>query len=210
MAKALLVIDMQNDFMEGGALAIPHANSIIITINNLIKQFATVIAAKDWHPAHHKSFAVHHPGRKEGDIILIDGKEQRLWPIHCVKHSHGAQWALDLEVRRFDHVVYKGSDPIIDSYSAFFDNSHQRSTGLHEELQRRKIDELFLCGVATDYCVKFSVLDACALGYKVWVIKDACCGVNTQTHDSEQALAVMRKASARIIESQDTFLMALK
>lgn len=201
MNQALLIVDMQNDFMDDGPLAVPGALALVPLINQLLPYFGAIIASKDWHPCDHQSFAANNPPRKVGDIIDLNGIAHTLWSIHCVQGSYGAQIVDGLDGDKFDHTVFKGNDPSIDSYSAFFDNGHQRSTGLDEELKRRGIKELFICGVATDYCVKWSALDACALGYKVFVIEDACKGIDLKPGDTAQAIDEMKAAGIRFISS---------
>lgn len=201
MAKALLVVDIQNDFLPGGALPVDEGNRVIPIINELMeKQFDLIVASKDWHPACHVSFAsTHH--RRPAETIMVGGEEQTLWPDHCVQDTVGSEFAPELQKERIHDIVYKGTDPLIDSYSAFYDNKHRRSTGLAEFLRQKKIDTIYIAGLATDYCVKFSVLDALREGFKIFVVKDACRGVNINPHDSQSALDEMVKAGAVIINS---------
>jgi nicotinamidase/pyrazinamidase len=199
--NALLVVDIQNDFLPGGALAVPEGDAVVPIINRLMKQFELVIATQDWHPPDHGSFAANHPGRRPGEVIDLDGISQILWPVHCVQHTPGARFASELETTRISQVIQKGIDPRIDSYSSFFDNARRRSTGLEHILRERGVDEVTLCGLATDYCVKYSALDAISLGLKVTVIEEACRGVNLQPDDSEQALALIRKAGATVVRA---------
>jgi nicotinamidase/pyrazinamidase len=199
--NALLVVDIQNDFLPGGALAVPEGDAVVPIINRLMKQFELVIATQDWHPPDHGSFAANHPGRRPGEVIDLDGISQILWPVHCVQHTSGARFASGLETTRISQIIQKGIDPRIDSYSTFFDNARRRSTGLEHILRERGVDEVTLCGLATDYCVKYSALDAISLGFKVTVIEEACRGVNLQPDDSEQALALVRKAGGTVVRA---------
>lgn len=185
--------------MPGGALAVPQGNEVIPLINQLQTAFDTIIATKDWHPAHHGSFAINHPGSNAGDIIELDGIQQILWPVHCVQNTSGAAFAAGLNTDKIQKIFYKGTEANIDSYSAFYDNGHRQATGLADYLQQRKIEQLYLCGVATDYCVKYSALDACQLGFKTYLYAAACRGVNLQPDDSHLAIEEMRDAGVIII-----------
>lgn len=198
--KALIIVDLQNDFIQGGALEVNDGHEIIPLVNQLLeKKFAVKVATKDWHPPSHGSFASNHPGKRSGERILLAGQEQILWPVHCVQHSKGAEFAPGWDSSKVEHIFYKGVDPDIDSYSTFFDNGHKRSTGLAEYLKERKVTDVYIVGLATDFCVRYSVLDACRLGFNTYVIIDACRGVNLQPQDSNKAIEEMRKAGAHII-----------
>jgi nicotinamidase/pyrazinamidase len=199
--KALIIVDVQNDFLPGGALAVSEADAIVPTINRLMPRFDHVIATQDWHPANHGSFAANHPGRKPGEVIQLGGLTQILWPVHCVQGTRGAQFAGHLNTHAIQHVVQKGCDANIDSYSGFFDNGHRKSTGLADYLRAAGVDEVFICGVATDYCVKFTALDAVQLGFKVSLIVDACCGVNLHPEDVGNSIEEMRTAGVKVITS---------
>jgi nicotinamidase/pyrazinamidase len=199
--NALLVVDIQNDFLPGGALAVADGDQVIPIINRLAESFSLVLATQDWHPANHGSFAANHPGRQPGEMIDLNGIRQILWPVHCVQGSPGAAFSSQLRAERFEKVFRKGTDPGIDSYSGFFDNGRRRSTGLSEYLRERDVEELFICGLATDYCVKFSTLDSIDSGIRTRVIEDACRGVNLKPGDAAAAIAAMRKAGASIVES---------
>jgi nicotinamidase/pyrazinamidase len=198
--KTLLLIDIQNDFMPGGALAISGGDEIIPVVNELMPQFDLIVATQDWHPADHGSFAANHPGKNIFDQITLDGLPQTLWPVHCVQNTGGALFAPGLDTRRISRVFTKGMNPRIDSYSGLHDNGHRASTGLGEWLRTQGVSELTIAGVATDYCVKFTVLDALAEGFKVNVLTSACRGVNLQPGDVDRALAEM-KASGAVIEN---------
>ena len=159
------------------------------------------MATQDWHPADHGSFAANHPGREVGEIIDLDGIPQVLWPSHCVQNTSGAQLASDLDRTRIRKIFHKGTDPLIDSYSAFFDNGHRQSTGLGDFLLKQGVDEVCLMGLATDYCVKFSALDARELGFAVSLIEDGCRGVELAPGDVARALEEMRNAGVALVRS---------
>ncbi len=197
----LIVTDIQNDFLPGGALAVPDGDAIIPVVNRLQEHFALVVATQDWHPANHGSFAANHPGRKVFEQIDLNGLPQTLWPVHCVQGTFGAELAPSLNRDRIARVFQKATDPGIDSYSAFFDNGHRRATGLEAWLREKRATEIYVCGLATDYCVKFTTLDAVALGFKTHVVVDACRGVNLNTDDSNLAIACMRQAGVAVVES---------
>lgn len=200
--KALLIIDVQNDFCEGGNLAVKNSLEIIPVVNSLIKKFEKnddfIIATKDWHPADHKSFASV-SGTKAGEIGTLNGLPQVWWPDHCIENTKGSEFHKDL--LSVKNIVYKGNDPEVDSYSGFFDNNKVHKTKLDEILKENNIDTLYILGLATDYCVKFTVLDALSLGYKVYLVADGCKGVNINPDDSEKAVEEMKSAGAVIIES---------
>jgi nicotinamidase/pyrazinamidase len=199
--KALLVVDVENDFMPGGALGISGADQIIPVINRIIPHFTLVLAAKDWHPEGHQSFAENHPGKKPGDIVTIHGIQQILWPAHCIRETRGSEFAPGLKKEAFDSVFFKGTDPWVDSYSAFFDNARQKATGLADYLKSRRTDQLFIVGIATEYCVLYSVLDALEMGISVTVVSDACKGINLHPGDADAALIKMAEKGATIITS---------
>jgi nicotinamidase/pyrazinamidase len=199
--KALLVVDMQNDFVPGGALAVPGGDQILPSVNRLQSLFELVVATQDWHPANHGSFAANHPRKRPGDVVDLNGLSQILWPVHCVQGTPGAAFVPGLETSRIAQVFQKGTDPGTDSYSGFFDNAHRKSTGLGDYLKARRITEIFIAGLATDYCVRFTAFDGLALGFKTHVIADACRGVNLLPGDVDKALADMRTAGVFVIEN---------
>ena len=201
--RALLLVDIQNDFLPGGALAVPDGAAVIPVANQLMVAFQNVIASQDWHPADHGSFAAQHPGRLIGETVQLNSQAQILWPIHCVQQTKGAAFSGDLDTERIAHVVPKGTDPQIDSYSAFFDNGHLQATGLHSYLQSLGVDALTVLGLATDYCVKFTVLDALKLSYKVSVVTDGIRPVNLHDDDGTKALLQMSEAGAALINSAE-------
>lgn len=159
------------------------------------------MATQDWHPADHGSFAANHPWRKPGQVIELNGLEQILWPIHCVQGSFGAEFVKELDTSNFARVFQKGVDPEIDSYSGFFDNGHRRATGLHEFLQEKGVDEVYIAGLAQDVCVKFTVLDALELGYTVNLVTDGTRPVNLNEGDGEKALEEMKEKGAKLVHS---------
>lgn len=198
--KTLLIVDVQNDFCPGGALAARGGDQIIPVINRLMPQFDLVVATQDWHPPEHKSFAVNN-GKNVGDVITLNGQPQVMWPAHCVQHTWGAELHPTLNSSGIRHISQKGQNPLVDSYSGFFDNDHKTATDLEAYLQQHHAKQLYICGLATDYCVKFSALDARRLGFETYVIEDACCAVNLQPGDSEKALGDMRRAGVHIVRS---------
>ncbi|MBW3544421.1 MAG: bifunctional nicotinamidase/pyrazinamidase [Bacteroidetes bacterium] len=171
--KALLIIDIQNDFLPGGALAVPEGDQIIDVTNQLQQHFELVVATQDWHPAGHQSFATSHTGLKPFEQIDLHGLPQVLWPEHCLQGSPGAAFSPALEMERVEAIFRKGTDPEIDSYSGFFDNGHRKSTALASYLHGRDITQVYLAGLAADYCVYFTAKDALEAGFKTFVIEDA-------------------------------------
>ena len=201
MSRALLLVDIQNDFLPGGALAVADGDRIVPIVNRLMPGFGHVIASQDWHPADHGSFVVHHPGFEAFQTGELDGLAQILWPVHCVQNSAGAGFASALDIAGIDHVVRKGMNCRIDSYSAFYDNHHRQATGLGDYLRGHGVDSLFVCGLAADVCVKFTVLDALAEGFDTTLIRDATRGVDMQPGDTDAAIIAMRQAGAHVIDS---------
>jgi nicotinamidase/pyrazinamidase len=201
--SALIVVDLQNDFLPGGPLAVKEGDTIIPMINDLVHhQFDVKVATKDWHPKDHGSFASSH-NKKPGEIILLEGIEQILWPEHCIQGTKGSEFATGWDTNQIERIFYKGIDKTSDSYSTFFDNGHRRTTGLADYLKSKKISDIYIAGLATDYCVKYSVLDARRLGFNTYVITDACRGVNLKSDDSKQAFEEMHQAGAHLISLQE-------
>lgn len=200
---ALILVDLQNDFMPGGALEVKNGDEVLPVINKMLsKKFDTVVATQDWHPKHHGSFASSH--RKPiGEVIELDGIPQILWPDHCIQDTYGAEFHPGWDHTKVNEIFHKGTEKNVDSYSTFFDNGNRRSTGLEDYLKKRNIKKLYLAGLATDYCVKYSVLDACRLGFETYVILDGCRGVNLHPLDSETAVEEMKKAGAHIVTSKE-------
>jgi nicotinamidase/pyrazinamidase len=200
--KALLIVDMENDFMPGGALGVPGADKIVPLLNALMEKFSLVVMCEDFHPADHVSFAASHPGKKPGDRIQVKGFEQVLWPVHCVRNTKGAEIVSELNKDKIASIFYKGTDKNIDSYSAFFDNARQKSTGLGDYLKSHKITDLYVAGVATDYCVLYSSLDALELGFRVYVITDACRPINLKKGDEQRALDRIVTQGGKLVTSK--------
>ncbi len=175
---ALLVIDTQNDFCPGGALAVEQGDQVVPVVNRLVRRFRHVVLTQDWHPRGHVSFASSHPGRRPYETITLPYGEQVLWPDHCVPGTPGAEFHPALDTRPASLIVRKGHDPAIDSYSALYENDHHTSTGLAGYLHERGLRRLFLTGLATDFCVQYSALDARRLGFEVHVIEDAVRGID--------------------------------
>lgn len=201
--NCLVIVDVQNDFCPGGALPVQEGDRVVPVINRLLDRFDRVVATQDWHPPGHLSFAANHPGRTPGEVILLAGLEQVLWPVHCVQDTPGAEFHPDLDLSRIQAVFRKGVDPEVDSYSGFFDNGRRRSTGLEEYLRREGVEEVYIGGLATDYCVRWTALDAVRLGFRTWVIEDACRGVELRPGDTAAALAEMAQTGVQIIHSND-------
>jgi nicotinamidase/pyrazinamidase len=199
--KALIIVDLQNDFIPGGALPVPRGDEVIPLANELQRGFDLVVATQDWHPPDHGSFAPNHPGKKPGDRIILDGIEQILWPVHCVQNTHGAEFAPSFDTSRLANVFHKGIERNIDSYSTFFDNAHRRHTGLAHYLENRGIKEIYLMGLALDYCVKYSALDARHLGLNTHVIVDGCRGIELEPGDINRALDEMKRVGTTILKS---------
>src|ERR1043165_651956 len=201
--KALILVDIQNDFLPGGALAVPDGDKVIPLVNKLQAAFPLVVATQDWHPANHGCFAANHPGKKAFEQIELDGLPQTLWPVHCVQNTTGAALAASLKQDRMAGIFQKGTDPGIDSYSGLFDNGHRKSTGLGEWLKSRNVTGVYVCGLATDYCVKFTALDAIQFGFKTHLIEDASRGVNLRPNDVQNAVAEMKSAGVHIMNSTE-------
>ena len=174
MKTALLVIDVQNDFCPGGALQVAGGNEIIPGINQEMTKYDYIILTQDWHPKGHSSFATSHDGRNPLDVIEMPYGAQVLWPDHCVQGSHGAEFHSELNTARANAVIRKGFNPLIDSYSAFFENDRKTPTGLHGYFRSLEIEKINLVGLATDFCVNYSAQDAAKLGYKVSVFEKMC------------------------------------
>lgn len=181
---ALILVDIQNDFCPGGSLAVEEGDRVVPVVNELQKKFELVVATKDWHPPGHSSF-------------------ESLWPPHCVQNTEGAEFVASLDTSRIAHTFLKGTDPAVDSYSGFFDNEHKLSTGLGDWLRAQGVTRVTVAGLATDYCVKFTALDAIRLGFETTVVRDACRGVEVNEGDTERALEEMRRAGARVVESRE-------
>lgn len=199
--KALVLVDLQRDFCQGGALAVPDGDAVVPVANALIPRFEHVIATQDWHPPTHLSFAQNHAGKEPYQVIELDGLTQVLWPTHCVQGTAGAEFHPALESARIERVIQKGTDPRIDSYSGFFDNGHKKATGLADYLKSSGIDEIYVLGLATDYCVKWTALDAVQLGLRVHLVEDGCRGVGLDPDHVPAALRELRDAGVGIVHS---------
>jgi nicotinamidase/pyrazinamidase len=199
--RALLVIDVQNDFCPGGSLAVEKGDEVVPVINGLLPRFPLVVATQDWHPPDHVSFASSHPGHKPLDVVQAAGVEQVLWPDHCVRGTRGADLHPRLDAGRIGLVLRKGTRTALDSYSAFFENDRRTDTGLRHYLKGMRVRELVVCGLATDYCVLASALDARRLGFRVSVVSDACRGVDLPSGSVARALQELEKAGVRIVIS---------
>jgi nicotinamidase/pyrazinamidase len=200
--KALILVDIQNDFVPGGALAVPKGDEVVAVANRLMPHFDLVVATQDWHPKGHGSFASTH-GRAMGELIDLNGLPQVLWPDHCVQGSGGADFVPGLDVAGIHEVIRKGSDPGIDSYSGFFDNGQRKAPGLESYLRSRGVDEVYAMGLATDYSVKATAMDAVRLGFKTYLILDGCRGVNLHPGDVEKAVEEMKAAGVRVCSAED-------
>ena len=176
--NALLLIDIQNDFIPGGALAVPGGDEIVDIVNKLQSKFDLVVATQDWHPANHKSFASQHEGKQVFDKIELNGLEQVLWPDHCVQGTKGAAFSPELEMNRVEAIFKKGTDAAIDSYSGFYDNGHLKSTGMADYLRGKGVTDVYLAGLAGDYCVYFTAKDAITEGFQTYLIEDAIRSIN--------------------------------
>lgn len=199
--KAIIVVDIQNDFLPGGALAVQEGDQIIPIVNKLMKKFDLVVATQDWHPQEHGSFASNHKHMNPGDHIMLYGLDQILWPDHCVQQSSGADFSNDLDVSTINNIFRKGTDILIDSYSGFFDNGKKKETGLDNYLKSKGVEMVFVVGLATDYCVKYTAIDAAELGYRTFVIPDATKAVNLQDGDFEKAIEEMKSKGVGVINS---------
>lgn len=208
--EALLLIDIQNDFLPGGALAVPHADGIFPLANQIQAYFTQIIATKDWHPANHISFISNHPTHQVFDTLYLSGIPQVLWPIHCVQETKGAEFPPQLQLDKISKIIYKGTDPNLDSYSGFFDNAHRKATGLEDYLRAQNIHTLYIMGLATDYCVLYSVQDAIKLGFRTIVIEDGCFGINQNPDAAKNAFKTMQECGALILPSQSIMNKQLK
>ena len=201
--KTLVIVDVQHDFCPGGALPVAEGDAVVPVINRVQPKFDLVVATQDWHPADHASFAANHPGHQVGQVIALNGQPQVLWPVHCVQGTPGAELRSDLDTTRIARVFQKGTDRTVDSYSGFFDNDHKTATGLGDYLKEAEAKEIYIAGLATDYCVKFSALDARRLGFDTTLILDACRGVNLQPDDVDKAVEEMRAAGVKVVTSDE-------
>ncbi|HUQ03338.1 MAG TPA: bifunctional nicotinamidase/pyrazinamidase [Kofleriaceae bacterium] len=198
--KALILVDLQYDFCPGGALEVARGDETIRVANRVARHFELVVATQDWHPADHGSFAANNAGTEPYQVIDLHGLQQVLWPAHCVQGSHGAMFHTDLTAK-IDKVFQKGTDPTVDSYSGFWDNGRRNSTGLAPWLREQGVRAVYVLGLATDYCVKFTALDACSEGFATYLVEDGCRGVELHAGDSERAVDEMRSSGVVVVES---------
>jgi nicotinamidase/pyrazinamidase len=198
----LLVVDLQNDFCPGGALAVPEGDAIVPVVNALVARAPHVVQTQDWHPRGHVSLASSHPGTKPFDVVRLAYGEQILWPDHCFPGTWGAAFREDLDTSRTELVLRKGFHSAVDSYSAFFENDHATPTGLHGYLAERGLRHLVICGLATDFCVAWSAGDARRLGYPVTVVTDAVRGIDLGG-SLARAWDAMRDAGVRLARAED-------
>ena len=199
--KTLIIIDVQNDFMPGGPLEVPRGNMIVPVINKVQSYFDLVVATQDWHPKNHKSFASSHFGKKPFDRIVLNGVNQTLWPDHCIQGSPGAELYQDIESNRIAVIFRKGMDPEVDSYSGFYDNNRQLSTGLSGYLKDKGISEVHFCGLAADICVYYSILDSILEGFYATLIEDASSPLFPDKFDDIKC--ELAKLGVHIITSSD-------
>jgi nicotinamidase/pyrazinamidase len=202
---ALILVDLQNDFAEGGALPVPGAKSMISLINRIQHKFDLIVATQDWHPADHGSFAANHPGKSPGEMIELGGLPQVLWPVHCVQGTHGADFIPGLDRANWAAIFQKGTDQDIDSYSGFFDNGKRRATGLGEFLRAHDVNQVYVLGLATDYCVQATARDAVDLKFRTTFIEDASRGDDLNTGDVQKAIDRMRRTGVAIAQSAELF-----
>lgn len=200
--KALIIVDIQNDFLPGGALAVNDGDEVIPIINKLQRSdyFDLVVATQDWHPPNHKSFASNHSGKNPFDKILLDGLEQILWPDHCIQGTKGADFPSALDEKKIEAIFRKGMDVNVDSYSGFFDNGKRKDTGLAAYLKGKKVDEVYVSGLAGDFCVFYTALDSAESGFITFFIEDATRSIN-QTNFENDVKKKLSEKNVRIIDS---------
>lgn len=201
--SALIIIDVQNDFCPGGSLAVKNGDTVVPVINAISKDFPLVVATQDWHPEGHVSFASSHTGKTPGDTVSLGKEVQLLWPDHCVQGSRGADFHPGLDLRPVQFIVRKGTSLRMDSYSAFFENDKKTSTGLEFLLKGLGIRAVYLLGLATDYCVFYSAMDAVSLGFATCLLIDGCRGVDIPEGNIDAALVAMRNRGIAVIRSED-------
>ncbi len=189
---ALIIVDIQYDFLPGGALAVADGDAVIPIINRIQENYGLVVATQDWHPAGHHSFASAHPGHDPFETINLGGFDQVLWPDHCVQGTAGARLSDQLDTHRIEAVFRKGTDPTIDSYSGFFDNGKRKRTGLAGYLRDRGINAVSVCGLAADYCVYFTAMDALQLGFEARILEDAVRAIDGSTYAEKRAAFVQQ------------------
>ncbi len=205
--KALLIVDVQNDFLPGGSLAVAGGDAIIPVINTIVDHFDLVVATQDWHPPGHRSFASNHPGQELFSEIDLHGLPQTLWPDHCVQGSTGAEFSSQLETRPIEAIFRKGTDTEIDSYSGFYDNGYRKSTGLADYLRGKDVKQVYVTGLAGDICVYFTALDALKEGFATSVVLDGCKPLDNAAF--EKRLDELRNKGATVTTSEQILHSAL-
>lgn len=198
--KVLIAVDVQKDFLPTGSLPVLEGNQVVPLINQMMNYVDLVVFTQDWHPPGHGSFASTQ-GREVGSVIELDGLEQILWPDHCVQETEGAEFASGLRVDRADRVFQKGVEHHIDSYSGFFDNGKRRSTGLGDYLKEKDVSQVYIAGLATDYCVRFTAIDSLHLGFPTSVVYDACRAVNKDREDERKSFEEIENQGGKILHS---------
>ena len=201
--KALIIVDVQQDFCSGGALAVPGGELIVPQVNALQKKFDLVVLTQDWHPPNHQSFISQHPGKKIFDQIILQGINQTLWPDHCIQGSSGADFHPDLMTDGVAAIFRKGMDKNMDSYSGFFENDHKKNTGLSGYLKDLKVKEIYVCGLAGDYCVFFTAKDAILEGFKTYVVIDAIQSLDEDTF--KKAMAELESMDGKVISADQIY-----
>lgn len=199
--KALILVDIQNDFCEGGALAVNNGNSILPVVNKMMKDYDLVIATQDFHPLNHKSFASNNPGSAVGELGQLNGQPQVMWPNHCVEGTEGSLLRPELDQKTIHKIFKKGMNPEVDSYSGFYDNDHNSSTGLGEFLKAKKVTEVMVVGLALDYCVKYTALDSKKLGFATSVYLPATKAVNLSAGDEQKAVKELTYNGVCVVEN---------
>ncbi|MCA9105208.1 MAG: bifunctional nicotinamidase/pyrazinamidase [Planctomycetales bacterium] len=197
--EALILVDLQHDFMPGGALGVPGGDEVLDVALEMSRRLQWVFATQDWHPAGHKSFASSHPGKQVGDSIKLNGLDQNLWPDHCVQGTRGAELVEPIAALPLAGIVRKGQDPEVDSYSGFFDNGRRHETELRAVLEERRLRKVIVMGLATDFCVKATALDAIACGFEVSLLVPGCRAVNLRPDDGAQAIQQMEAAGITLL-----------
>jgi nicotinamidase/pyrazinamidase len=201
--SALILVDVQKDFLPGGALAVTGGDQIVPIIKSIQPKFQFTVATQDFHPVDHGSFASNHPGKNIGELIDLNGLSQILWPTHCVQGTEGAEFHSDLNKKNWIAIFQKGKNPLVDSYSGFFDNARRGDTGLGDFLKKNGILTVYIAGLALDYCVKYTALDGISLGFETFLVVDATRAVNLNSTDGAEAIQELRLASVKIIQSTD-------
>jgi len=192
IVKALLVVDIQNDFCPGGALVVKDGDKIVPVVNKIMGKFDIVVATQDWHPRIQVSFASNHKGKNAYDEISVNGIMQTLWPDHCVAGTYGADFHRGINTEEFNLILRKGTNPKIDSYSAFLENDKKTETGLHGYLKVLNVSEVYICGLATDYCVYYTAMDSVKYGFHTFVILDACKGIDIPEDSINKSINSMK------------------